>query len=125
MKAGGDAFFKEALFEGPVNFNMAEILGIFDAERAKFQNKETDVSFYSMKVGRGAFFNGAVFEGSADFGSADITSNFEAQEAKFQNKEKRANFNGMKVGDILFSKVVFEGPVYLVGANTVGGTCCE
>ena len=96
MKVGGYAFFNDAVFEGPVNFVLAEIATDLSANQAKFQNKETEANFSSMKVGSHAFFNDAVFEGPVNFVLAEIAGAFHAIEAKFQNKEKEANFNSMK-----------------------------
>ena len=117
MKAGR-AVFNDAVFEGPVDFISADIASNFEANGAKFQNKETEATFNSMKVRGYAFFKNAVFEGPADFGSADIAGNLEAQGAKFQNKEKIANFSSMKVGgDAYFNDGVFEGPVSFILAD--------
>ena len=72
MKVGGYAFFNDAVFEGPVNFFGADIAGNFAAGKAKFKNKEKDVSFSGMKLGGHAFFNDAVFEGPVNFNYADF-----------------------------------------------------
>ena len=113
----GRAVFNDAVFEGPVDFISADIAN-FEANGAKFQNKEKDATFNSMKVRGYAFFKNAVFEGPADFGSVDIAGNLEAQGAKFQNKEKIANFSSMKVGgDAYFNDGVFEGPVSFILAD--------
>jgi hypothetical protein len=117
MKVGGDATFDGAVFEGPVNFGSANIIGGFAANDAKFQNKEKAANFNGMKVGGYAFFNGAVFEGVAYFFLADIVGSFGVLNAKFQNKEKEANFNGMKVGGNAFFGALFEGPVDLRDAD--------
>jgi uncharacterized protein YwqG len=117
MKAGR-AVFNDAVFEGPVDFISADIASNFEANGAKFQNKETEATFNSMKVRGYAFFKNAVFEGPADFGSADIAGNLEAHAAQFQNKEKFANFSSMKVGgDASFNDAVFEGPVSFILAD--------
>jgi uncharacterized protein YjbI with pentapeptide repeats len=101
----------DAVFEGPVTFALAEIATALSANQAKFQNKETEANFSSMKVGGYTVFNDAVFEGPANFALADIAGNLEAQGAKFQNKEKIASFGGMKVGGYaVFNDAVFEGP---------------
>jgi hypothetical protein len=119
MKAGR-AVFNDAVFEGPVDFISADIAN-FEANRAKFQNKEKEATFNSMKVRGYAFFKNAVFEGPADFGGADIASNLQAQDARFQNKEKSANFSSMKVGgDASFNDAVFEGPVSFILGDIAG-----
>lgn len=113
MKVGHTAFFRKAVFEGPVTFASADIAWQFVANEAQFENKnvEQGANFNSMKVRGGAFFSNAVFEGPVNFVGVDI-ANFEAQEAKFQNKEQEASFSGMKVGySAFFRKAVFEGPV--------------
>ena len=116
MKAGR-AVFNDAVFEGPVDFISADIAN-FEANGAKFQNKEKEATFNSMKVRGYAFFKNAVFEGPADFGSADIAGNLEAQAAKFQNKEKPASFSSMKVGgDVSFNDAVFEGSASFILAD--------
>jgi hypothetical protein len=117
----GRAVFNDTVFEGPVDFVSANIAGNFEANGARFQNKETTADFGSMKVGGYASIKSAVFEGPVDFGSADIVSNFAAQGARFQNKEAEANFSGMKVGgDASFNDAVFEGPVSFMLADIAG-----
>jgi hypothetical protein len=114
----GRAVFSDAVFEGPVGFVLADIAGNFEADGAKFQNKEKTANFNGMKVRGYASFYSAVFEGPVDFGSTAITGNFEAQTAKFQNKEKGASFNSMKVGgDAFFFDTEFEGPVIFILAD--------
>ena len=121
MKVGGYADFSDAVFEGLVNFVSADIASNFEANGAKFQNKEKDASFSGMKVRGGASFKNAVFDGPVNFGSVDITGFFDASEAQFQNKEKEANFSGIKVGrDAVFNDAVFEGPVNFVFADIAG-----
>jgi hypothetical protein len=56
MKAGR-AVFNDAVFEGPVDFISADIASNFEANGAKFQNKEKEANFGGMKVGGYAFFN--------------------------------------------------------------------
>jgi hypothetical protein len=113
----GRAVFNGAVFEGPVDFVAAEITTVFEAQGAKFQNKQKPAMFNSVKAGR-AVFSGAVFEGPADFVAAEITRSFEAQGAKFQNKENEASFSGMKFrGDAILDGVVFEGPVNFGSAD--------
>jgi uncharacterized protein YjbI with pentapeptide repeats len=114
----GRAVFNDAVFKGPVDFVLADIAGNFEANGAKFQNKERTADFSGMKVRRDASFNSAVFEGPVDFGSADITGNFEAQMAKFQSKEKGASFSSTKIGgNASFFDAVFEGPVIFTLAD--------
>jgi uncharacterized protein YjbI with pentapeptide repeats len=121
MKVGSGAFFRNAVFDGPVNFFGAAIASNFEADGTQFQNMEQGANFNSMKVGHTVFFRKAVFEGPVDFGSADIVSQFSAQGAKFQNKQQLANFDGMKVGDAaFFQNAVFDGPVTFGAANIAG-----
>ena len=47
----GRAVFNDAVFEGPVDFVSADIAGNFEADGARFQNKEKTADFGSMKVG--------------------------------------------------------------------------
>ena len=118
MKVRGIALFSDAVFEGPVNFDTADIAGNCEANGAKFQNQEQEASFNAIKVGNSAFFRKAIFEGPVNFVTADIAGNFEADEAKFQNQEKEADFHGMKVrGRAFFSNAVFEGPVNFSDAD--------
>src|SRR5439155_1429064 len=72
MKVGHDAFFKKAIFEGPVDFSEADIASQFGTGEAKFQNKEKTAIFNGMKVGGAAFFDNAVFEGPVDFSYAEF-----------------------------------------------------
>src|SRR5207249_8656521 len=95
--------------KGEVDFGSADITSSFEAQGARFQNKEKEASFNSMKVGGLASFEKAVFEGPVSFISADIAGQFRAVGTKFQNKEKGASFSGMKVGGTVFiSKAVFD-----------------
>ncbi len=111
-KVGDTAFFRAAVFEGPVNFGEAQIGGDLDADDAQFKNPEQEVGLYSIKVGNAAFFRKAVFEGPVNFGSAQIGNNLEADGAAFKNPETEANFNSMKAGHTAFFRnAVFEGPV--------------
>jgi hypothetical protein len=71
----------------PVNFALAEIATALSANQAKFQNKETEANFGSMKVGGRALFNDVVFEGPVNFVLAEIAGAFNVNEAKFHNKE--------------------------------------
>ena len=117
----GRAVFNDVVFEGPVDFVSADITGNFEANGARFQNREKTADFGSMKVRGYASIKNAVFEGPVDFGSADIASNLGAQGAKFQNKETEANFSNMKVGgDAYFNDAIFEGPVSFILADIAG-----
>jgi len=121
MKVRGDAFLNGAVFEGPIDFILADVARNFQGNGAKFQNKEKTADFSSMKVGGYASIKSAIFEGPVDFGSADIASNLQAQGAQFQNKEKIASFASMKVGgDASFNDAVFEGPVTFILADIAG-----
>ena len=112
VKVGHSAFLEKAVFEGRVDFVSADIASNFEADGAKFQNKEEEALFNAMKVGNTAFFRKAVFEGPVDFVTAGIANSLVANEAQFKNTEKRAIFNSMKVGHTaFFSDAVFEGPV--------------
>jgi uncharacterized protein YjbI with pentapeptide repeats len=116
-KVGHDVFIKNAVFEGAVDFSFANIAGSLEAQGAKFQNKEREVTFNRINVGQAASFSDATFEGAVDFASANIFS-FEVSRTKFQNKEREVSFNAMKVGQAaFFDNAVFEGPVDFVGAD--------
>jgi len=67
----GRAILSDAVFEGPVDFTSADITS-FEAQWAKFQNKENKAIFSGMKVGDFAFFHEAVFEGPVDLSYADF-----------------------------------------------------
>ncbi len=68
----GRAILSDAVFEGPVDFTSADITSSFEAQWAKFQNKENKAIFSGMKVGDFAFFHEAVFEGPVDLSYADF-----------------------------------------------------
>jgi uncharacterized protein YjbI with pentapeptide repeats len=115
MKVGSVASFNDAVFQGPVDFVVADIVSEFHMDGAKFK---AEASFNGMKVGGVALFNDAVFEGPVHFVGADIVSLFDMDGAKFQNKEKTVDFNTMKIGGAaLFNDAVFEGPVVFDLAN--------
>ena len=101
MKVGRYAFFNDAVFDGPVDFVLADIAGTFAAQQAKFQNKEKKANFTSMKVGDNAVFDSAVLEGEANLGS-------------------------MKVGgDASFIGTVCDGPVTFTGAAIKGNFAAQ
>ena len=72
MTVGGLAFFKEAVFAGPVNFRYAQIDGNFVANGAKFNNPDKVAYFVEMTVGGTAFFKEAVFAGPVDFSDVEF-----------------------------------------------------
>src|SRR5437762_6986522 len=73
MKVGGGAMFPKAVFQGPVDFQQADIGGELRAHEAQFKNKELGVRFADMKVGGHASFYKTVFEGPVDFSYAEFT----------------------------------------------------
>jgi hypothetical protein len=114
MKVGGSAFFHDTIFKGPASFVSIDIANNFEANGARFLNKEEGADFSGMKVGNYALFRNVVFGGPVSFIWANIGTTFEAQEAQFRNKKKIARFNGMKVGGYaLFKDAVFKGSVNL------------
>ena len=121
MKVGRIAFFRKAVFAGPVRFRGAEITDQFVADEAEFKNAKAKADFDGMKVGRTAFFRKAVFAGAVDFSGAEIIGNLRANEAQFNHPEAEANFNGMKVGGAaFFEKAVFAGPANFGRAKITG-----
>src|SRR5207244_13462965 len=72
MKVGSGALFHDSVFDGPVNFNEADIAIELNMNGAKFQHKGNTASFIGMKVRGYAFFNDVVAEGSVDFRYADF-----------------------------------------------------
>jgi hypothetical protein len=72
MKTGGSVFLNNAVFEGPVDFILADIGGNFHAIGAKFLNQKEEVKFGAMKVRAYGFFNNAVFNGRANFRYAEF-----------------------------------------------------
>jgi uncharacterized protein YjbI with pentapeptide repeats len=122
MKVGGGAFFRDAIFETPVDFSYAEIGGSFEANGATFMGadqKPAPISkFTDMKVRGGAFFRDAIFKSSVDFSYADISGNFEADRCEFMATTEIINFNRIKVGEqAIFRGVNFAGGVSLKDAT--------
>jgi uncharacterized protein YjbI with pentapeptide repeats len=118
IKVGSNAYFSKTVFDGPVSFVAANIVGYFAADYAQFRDKEKTADFQGMKVGFDAYFTNAVFEGPLSFILANITGAFYANEAQFRNKEKTANFEAMTVGFGAFlPKTVFEGPANFIGVD--------
>jgi uncharacterized protein YjbI with pentapeptide repeats len=112
MKVGTSAFFKNAIFCGPVDFVHNNIGRRFDAAGAEFLSDTAKVDFNSIKVGKTAVFEKAKFHGPVEFILADIGQQFRAHEAKFLSKGKKVDFSGMKVGNsAFFNKAEFHGPV--------------
>lgn len=121
MKVGGDAFFDNAVFEGPAAFFGTDIAGNFNAGWAKFQQSAP----FAMKVGGSASFHYAVFEGPVQFGGTDIAGDFDALSAKFQNKYM-AMFARLKVrGSVNCRKASFEGQTSFGVADIAGDFLAE
>ena len=111
------------MFEGPVNLVSADIAGNFDANGAKFQNKENRMpAFGGMKIGGYAVFSDAVFQGPVNFvGGRRRTAISQRERAKFKNKEKKSQLRrheSLEV-DAFFNEAVFEGSVNFNYAETL------
>lgn len=122
QEQGGE---QPTVFQGPVNFGMADIGGQFTAERAQFQGPgpENRISFNGLKVGQIAFFNGTEFRGPVDFRGATFAGQFNAKGAQFQGQgpENEVNFSILKVGlSAIFENAVFQGEVDFSGAEIDG-----
>jgi uncharacterized protein YjbI with pentapeptide repeats len=71
LMVGHDALFSGAIFQGPVDFTNANIVGQFSSYEARFRNEETAI-FRGLKVGQIAIFEGASFNGSVALDDAHL-----------------------------------------------------
>ena len=83
MEVGNTAFFREANFQGPVDFSFADIKGNFEADGAEFHYKDTFEDerhkvniFEGIKIGRYAFFRKVIFNGKAVFAYGNFSDLF-------------------------------------------------
>ncbi len=112
MKIGHTAFFNQAVFAGPVNFDNVNISCNFEADESQFKNKEKMINFNGMKVGGTVSFSKAFFAGPVEFFDADIDGQFGGNEIVFNNPNQLINFISMKVkGCVFFHKAIFAGLV--------------
>ncbi|MEW6387805.1 MAG: hypothetical protein AB1491_09865 [Thermodesulfobacteriota bacterium] len=109
MKVGTVASFKDAEFEGPVNFRAAQIGWQFIGTNAKFKSKKPAI-FNSIKVGTIAGFDNAEFHGLLDFVAADIGQYLSAKKTKFH---QLAQFEAIKVPIAHFWDAEFKEEVNL------------
>jgi hypothetical protein len=128
MKVGGDARFDAAVFDGPVSFAGADIMGNFQAIGAKFRCPEKAADLSSMKV-RGIYtlLNAAVFDGPVYFFKADFARSFSLVSAIFQGDKTGVFFNpgvfftSITVGgDASLNCADFDASVYFTRADIAG-----
>ena len=103
LKVGTIARFEAAEFEGPVNFSGADIGGMFNATKAKF-NSKNPVNFSDMKVGQLAQFTNVKFRGPVNFSGSKVGGRLTAN--------AKEETTGIK----------FEGAVF--GDSDVAGEVC-
>ncbi len=121
LKVGVDAFFGEAVFEGPVDFGGAEIQGMLNLAGARFAAPDQEANFNGLSVGQSASFKNAVFEGGLDLTGARMGGEFNVAGTRFASPDKKAVFNGVKVGqNTSLLHAVFLGPVDWGGAEIAG-----
>jgi len=109
LKVEADAYFGEAVFEGPVSFGGAVIGGQFTLAGTRFGRSEAN--FNGLEVKQSASLKNAVFEGPVDFAGAAVGAEFNAAGARFANPEGMATFNGLKVArSTSFMNAAFAGP---------------
>lgn len=98
LKVGHLARFQNAIFEGPVNFNNADIAFEFQAKNAQFKK---GLESSGLKVGVIANFEDAIFGGPVD--------------------KEPAIFTGLTVGQLVkFTDTIFNGPVDFSGSKCIG-----
>ena len=121
LKVGVDAFFGEAVFEGPVDFGGAEIQGMLNLAGARFAAPDQEANFNGLSVGQSASLKNAIFEGAVDLTGARMGGEFNLAGSRFASPEKKAMFNGVKVGQSAsLLHAVFLGPVDWGGAEIAG-----
>jgi hypothetical protein len=96
-KAGGNAFFTNVLFAGPVTFQYAQFADNLKLDGARFTNAAELVSFESMKVVGMASLTGAVFRGYVSF--------------------KDSAFNTLDLSDIQWPRHVYGEWLWLNGTS--------
>jgi hypothetical protein len=122
LKVGQDVYFKNAEFQGPVDFVSANVERSFTFESVHCNGQGIDnlVSFNGIKVNQDAFFHNSFFYGPVVFVGADIGRQFSAKEAQFigEDEENQASFNAMKVGqNAFFDHTLFKWQVDFSGMH--------
>ncbi len=114
MAVGQIAFFRQAAFRGPVDFNGCKLNDGVQFTQAEFAGP---VNFFGAKVGSQLVLMQAQFGGAADFGCVAVGSQLLGDGARFLNPSQPVNFNSMKVAhSASFRQTVFAGPVNFVSA---------
>jgi len=117
LTVGQIAFFRQAAFRGPVDFNGCKLADGVQFTQTEFSGP---VNFFGAKVGRQLVLMQARFGGAVDFGYVAVGSQLVADGAHFLNPTQPVNFNSMKVShSASFRQTVFSGPVNFVSA-TIG-----
>ena len=95
LHIGGDAFFNQAKFQGPVHFDNA-VLRHLQAQYTAFTNPKKRASFTGLTVEKSADFTGAEFQGPVHFDNA-VLRRLQAQHTTFTNAKQSASFMGLRV----------------------------
>jgi len=121
LKVNLDAFFGEAVFNGPVDFGAAQIEGNLVFEGARFTGKDQEANGNGLKVGGSLSLKNADFAGGLDLTGAKLGAELNAQGARFAHPEKKVSFTGVKVGQVAsFDQALFQGPLSLADAEVSG-----
>jgi hypothetical protein len=122
MTVKKSAYFEEAIFKGPVNFNGINIDGSINMQFTKFKSEDNTVYFNSSKILKSAYFIGAKFSGPLQFRRAFVGEELNFGAALEGARLKEVDFNGTTI-EFYFSlrDTTITGPAKFVGLR-VGWT---
>lgn len=121
LKVDLDAFFGEAVFQGPVDFGAARIEGNLVLEGARLAGQGREANLNGLKIGGSLSLKNADFAGGLDLTGSRLGAELNAQGARFASAEKKVSFTGVKVGQVAsFDQALFQGPVSLADAEVSG-----
>ncbi len=121
LKVDLDAFFGDAVFQGPVDFGAAQVEGNLVFQGSRFTRKGLVVNFNGLKVGGSLSLKNADFAGGLDLTGSKLGAELDARGARFANPEKNISFTAVKVGlAASFDQALFQGPVSLADGEISG-----
>lgn len=116
INVGKSASFKNAEFNGGVDFTNAKIGIDLLADEVKFQSKNLKILFDGVAINGGFSLVSARCDSQASFGTINIGMILNASEAKFKSPHK-IDFSLTQTKILFLNGAYFAGPVVFAGCN--------
>ena len=113
VKVTNDAYFTDAIFMGPADFEGAHFQQVFFAQRADFRSI---ANFVDVRVTDDANFNEATFGSSVDFTRARIENKFDIGNVNFTAQNGAVSFQDLSAGQLALN-----GATEFAGGAQLGG----